>query len=636
MDPRIVEGIIIVAPVAAWFGLFGLAQVATRPRTPAPTPATEELGPESPAVASLLVNHWEITEDAAESTLIDLAARHILEFRQPANDPRQTTVHVRQPSPAGLTPYEQRVFDRVRGLSQGGMVPLTALTFRDAGKAGNWGKRLAAEVIAEARANGLSQRRFGPRILSALSGAALLVGFAVAAGVLMWLHRTHDNDPIRTALGAGVFAFGGLSAVAGKVGGERDTAAGREVAARWLGVRAWLRGHEAFADEPPAAVAIWDRYLSYGAAVGATRVSSAVIDLGMGNRKRVWSSYTGTPGETTWHRVRVHYPRFWPRYGKTAPKLFLRAVIAAAIGYVLLRFWYSGVDSVLAISPRKSAVDSSVTLIKGVGLLAGLALLVYGAYVVLRTVIDLLVPNTITGEVVWTERWRSGQNNTPSLDYLAVDEASGDSTRAWALPAPLHHGFGDGDVVTFRVRRWSRRVIDVTPVSQGAAARLAQSDTGPIPQFGVPVQRSGQITGFGVVSGLLGMLGPLTPVGPLVTAAEVGAVLGVPVVAQAKGGTGSTPMPVEITEYTTNDGAPALTVVRSAGTFARMAMRSQGRGEVVGGLGDEARGGPGWLAVRRGDDVVMLKTGAAAKSLAPAQLLGLAHTAAGRLPVTAG
>ena len=450
-------------------------------------------------------------------------------------------------------------------------------------------------------------------------------------------NKQYDDDPIRTALGAGVFAFGGLSAVAGKVGGERDTAAGREVAARWLGVRAWLRGHEAFADDALAAVAIWDRYLSYGVAVGATRVSSAVIDLGMGNRKRVWSSYTGIPpGETTWHRVRVHYPRFWPRYGKTAPKLFLRAVIAAAIGYVLVRFWYSAWTGCWPSRP-KSAVDSSVTLIKGVGLLAGLALLVYGAYVVLRTVIDLLVPNTITGEVIWTERWRSGQNNAPSLDYLAVDEASGDSTRAVALPAPLHHGFGDGDVVTFKVRRWSRRVIDVTPVSQGAASRLAQSDAGPIPQFGVPAERPGQITGFGAVSGLLGMLGAVTPVGPLFTAAEVGAVLDMPVVAQAKGAPGSTPMPVEITEYTTSDGAPARRpVVRSAGTFARMAMRSQGRGEVVAGLGDEARGGPGWLAVRRGDDVVMLKTGAVATSLAPRKWLGLAHTAAGRLPVTAG
>ena len=83
-----------------------------------------------------------------------------------------------------------------------------------------------------------------------------------------------------------------------------DKQAGREVAARWLGVKGWLRNTEAFADLPPSAVAVWDRYLSYGDALGVTRVCSAVIDLGMGDRKRVWSSFGGT-----WHRVRVQYPR---------------------------------------------------------------------------------------------------------------------------------------------------------------------------------------------------------------------------------------------------------------------------------------------------------------------------------------
>ena len=113
--------------------------------------------------------------------------------------------------------------------------------------------------------------------------------------------------------------------------GERDTAAGRAVAARWLGLKTWLRNTAAFADLPPAAVAVWDRYLAYGDALGATRVASAVIDLGMGNRKRVWSSFGGT-----WHRVRVRYPRFWPRYGATAPRLMFKGLGATAVGLLLL------------------------------------------------------------------------------------------------------------------------------------------------------------------------------------------------------------------------------------------------------------------------------------------------------------
>ncbi len=650
MDPRIAEGFIIVAPVAAWFGLFGLAYVATRPRHPDSAPATEDLGPESPAVVSLLVNHWEITEDAAESTLIDLAARHILEFRQPANDPRQTTVHIRVPQPTGLTAYEQRVFDRVRGLAQGGVVPLTALTFRDPAEAKSWGKRLAAAVVAEARSRGLSRRRFGPQVLSALSVAAAIVGACVAVGVLMWMHRTHGKDVVQTTLGAGIVTFLALSTYAGRVSGERDTAAGRQVASRWLGVRAWLRGHEAFADLPPAAVGIWDRYLSYGAAVGATRVSSAVIDLGMGNRKRVWSGYTGKPGEVSWHRVRVHYPRFWPRYGKTAPRLILRAVIAGAIGFVLVRFWYSAIDSVLSVAPDRSAVNSSIILVKGIGLLAGLVLLGYAVYVLVRTVADLAAPRAVTGEVVWTQEWRDAQNNRPALDYLAIDDASGDSTRAWALPRPLNTGFGDGDIVTATVRRWSRRVVSVTLQSQGAASRLAQADVGTASAntesliaeaMGLPAQRSGANAagnrGAGALTGLLGgVIGSLTPIGPLVTAEEATAAIGAPVTVRARDAGGSASLPVETTEYTTADGALALTVVRSTGVVAKMAMRSRGRGEPVAGLGDEAVGGPGWLAVRRGNEVCLLHTGAAAATLPPQRLLALAHTAAGRLPVAAG
>src|SRR5438105_15932931 len=92
--------------VGAWLLLYGLVLLLTRPARPEPAPATQDLpGGEPPAVVSLLAGYWELSEDAAESTLIDLAARKYLEFRQPGNDPMQTTIHVRDAHPPGLTPY---------------------------------------------------------------------------------------------------------------------------------------------------------------------------------------------------------------------------------------------------------------------------------------------------------------------------------------------------------------------------------------------------------------------------------------------------------------------------------------------------------------------------------------------------
>ncbi len=641
MDARVIEGALIAAPVALWFGVYGTVLAATRPFVPDPAPATEDLGPEPPAVASMLVNQWEVTEDAAESTLLDLGARHILEFRQPANDPMQTTVHVRQTSPAGLNPYEQLVFNRVAGLAAGGVVPLTALTFRDKAEAKAWGKRLTAEVVAEARSHDLSQRRLGKPIVSALTIAAGLVGLSITTAVIYYLNRQpHPKDVIENGLYAGLFTWFVLSAIGARSHGERDTPAGREVASRWLGVRAWLRGHEAFADLPPAAVAVWDRYMSYGAAVGATRLSSAVIDLGMGNRRRVWSSYGGSSGQPAWHRVRVRYPKFWPRYGKTAPRTIVKAVIVGAIGIVLIRFWYRTIDNAFSVKAvHDSVVNPFNTLLKSVGLLVGGLFVVYGVYMIVRTIIDLAAPVTLTGEVVWTELWRSttkNDNSQPSLYYLALDDATGDTIRAWALPAGLAGQCRVSDVATITARRWSRRVTEVTVVAHGNARKLAQATIGTSTDtdamiaaaMGIPTARTG---GFGGFSGALGLATPLTPLGPLVTVEEVGAALGMPVTLSKRGANrGGAPM--EVTEYAGPDGKPVLTVMRSGGMIARMAMRSRSRGQDLPGIGDEARGGPGWIVARRGNEVIMMNLGQASQGTPPGNFANLAYTAASRLP----
>src|SRR5262249_53648756 len=157
--------------------------------------------------------------------------------------------------------------------------------------ASSWWKRLRAEIVADARAAGLSQRRFSPGIQAVVVVAALLATAGVLAAVFHYAHRqppstNSDDAPYGLLIPAGLFTFVGLAGFGLRYVGERSTPAGREAASRWLGVKSFLRGHSAFADLPPASVAVWDRYLGYGAALGVTRVASTVIDLGMGNRRR--------------------------------------------------------------------------------------------------------------------------------------------------------------------------------------------------------------------------------------------------------------------------------------------------------------------------------------------------------------
>jgi hypothetical protein len=478
VDARVIEVAVGVLAVGGWFALYGALLVITRPRGVRPAPATQDLGPEPPAVASLVGNGWDLTEDAAEATLLDLGARGWYEFRQPAADPTHTTVHMLQSTPTGLLPYERRVYDRVAAVAVGGVVPLTALTFRDPKQAQSWWKHLRGEIIDDARSRGLSRRRLSPTHVGILTAgaavAATVVALAVAHNVFRGDVQGEDEDPIGAVLAAGFVTFAILTAIGGRNVGERDTPAGREAAARWLGVRGWLRAHEAFAELPPSAVAVWDRYLGYGAALGTTRVASAVIDLGMGNRRRVWSSFGGT-----WHRVRVSYPRFWPRYGRPVHILLLRAALALAAGIALVRWWRPLVADLSDLDQVRGVAGPVSTL----GFLLGVALLAYATYVVVRVLIDAIAPRRLTGQVLWVEVWRqtSGNNDSaprPWLAYLAVDSGPSDRTTAWGLPYEMVGRCDTGDTVTMTVRRWSRRVTDltVTDLTPAAAAPRPPAD----------------------------------------------------------------------------------------------------------------------------------------------------------------
>jgi Predicted membrane protein (DUF2207) len=306
---------VAAAVTLIWTGALALSIWASSPRSlPAAPPSQELGGTEPPAVAGLLTNGWRPLEWAAESTLIDLAARGYFEFRQPGNDPKQTTIHLRAKlGDEVLTAYERRVLNRVRALARDGVVPLTGLGFHSGEQARRWGRQLQAEVFADATARGLAQPRLSPllQLLLAASSAGPALTWAVAVGVL-----TYGTGGVITSASSGLLiamlGFLALTIVALTDRGERDTDSGRAAAARWLGLQAYLSSDRNFGRLPPAAVAVWDRYLAYGHALDTTPLCSALIDLGAGNRKRPWSSFGGT-----WHRMQIRYPGWWGWLGRS-------------------------------------------------------------------------------------------------------------------------------------------------------------------------------------------------------------------------------------------------------------------------------------------------------------------------------
>ena len=466
--PARLSGAVLVVALMVWVVLQLVATRATRPLPVRAAAASGDLGgDEPPAVVDVLVSDWTVTEDAAVATLIDLAARGHLEFRQPDADPLHTRVHVTDQE-APLAGYEQQMLDRVRRAAVGGSVPLTALTFRDEAEAKTWWRRFSSAVLADARRRQLVRRRVPAWAVALLHLLALVP--SAATGWFAW-ELDHRSDG--RALATGVLTFGLLGAVAGRRRGMRGTARGREAAARWLGLRAYLKADQAFAALPPSAVAGWDRYLAYGDALGATPVISAVVDLGMGNRKRVWSSFGGKC-----RQVRVRYPGPRARYGTTAPRLLLGAVVSSVLGAGL--GWLS-----LRLRPevdeRLPDRASWFVALAVVGLaVVGLLLAARGVYRSMRTLLDLLAPRTLLGEVLWVAPWqrRNRQETCEAVvHYLAVDDGTADRTTAWALPSEVTRGFGPGDVVEIRVRPWSRRVtrLSVAQSRHGHPAHAVRS-----------------------------------------------------------------------------------------------------------------------------------------------------------------
>lgn len=427
-------GIGAAVALAAWLALLGLFAVATRARTPDPGPEALDLpGDEPPAVVAMLTDGWEVGHEAVPATLIDLAARKIVAIEGVGLD--RFVVRLRpNASTAGLTFYEQQVLSHVRGLaSADGTVPCEALTTGPDHDSQAWWKRFQASVVEDARDRGLSRGRWSRWMLTVL-GATALVPAALAAAALVTLppeDGTEEENPVGAFIGATAIAWFPLMALPRKLRAERDTPAGREAAARWLGLRDHLDATGGFAEAPPAAVVIWDRFLSYGAALGVAGGAVRALPLGSESDTEAWTPHGGH-----WRVVHIDYPkRLPPGWGK--PPLLATAIGLAGLlgGLFVARIFFplmAGAVSDLFDSTRAegfSPINLIAIAILALPTIVPAVLIVRSALMLAAAVPDLFVTREVEGVVLRIRRHEK-------VSYLAVDEGAGPKVRAWIV-APL-------------------------------------------------------------------------------------------------------------------------------------------------------------------------------------------------------
>jgi hypothetical protein len=483
--------LLLVVTWPLYFLVAWLVSLAIRPRAVKPAPPTPDLPADPPpAVVNYLVHGCRTDVHAPAATLVDLAARRYIELLQPGSDPEQILIRVRKRTRDGLAAYERRVLDRVvETAGPDGAVSLADLSHRYADDGYLWSVQFAKEVAADAQ-----ERKLAAEGADGLGVFFIFVGFLLSGVTALIPVRAVDalmgpgpGEIWLTILLMLFLGFGMLITCVVTISiwysVPRRTAAGKAATADWLGVAAWLRAHEAFADLPTASVAVWDRYLAYGTALGTNPVVSDVVDLAVGSSEVLWSTYTGTRRqvhvEYRWRGRATGYP---PKSGIVVHGLWT-LVVGVGTWYGLTRW-----------------SDDLMPLALAAIALVGAALTGWGLYLVARCVVDLFRPVEVTGLVLrrsplpvsiyvdeLRELYRPGGAPplTPHLPgaservyYLVVDDGTTDHLPLWTVAPPLLAGdCQEGDVVRLTGYLWCRyaptvavvRAVEQTSAPSGKA-----------------------------------------------------------------------------------------------------------------------------------------------------------------------
>ena len=428
-------GIAAGVAVVAWLLLLAVLATISRPRRPDPAPASMELGgDEPPAVAGMLARGWRVGRDAVPATLLDLAARKVVAIEQVSSERFVVRLGPQPTGGAGLTTYEAQVLRHVEDLAGADRtVPCEALTTGPEGESASWRKRFDDAVRKDARARGLSRGRWSAWMTLVLGVTALAPALLAAGAVVAAPNDTSgtksDDNPIGAFIGIAALVEFGLLAIPGNMRAERDTPKGRDAAARWLGLREYLGEDGAFADAPPAAVAIWDRYLAYGAALGVAAGAVRALPLGAESDTEAWSAYGGR-----WRKVEIDYPKRvppgWGRHPALATAIALASLAAGLFAARILFPALADLSSRVLDSTRDQAgfqpLDLLAAALIAIPALVTGAWLLRAGFMLVAAVPDLAGRTTVEGVVL---RIRTHDQQP----YVAVDDGTGDHVRAWIV-----------------------------------------------------------------------------------------------------------------------------------------------------------------------------------------------------------
>lgn len=440
---------------------LGLLWQSTAPRRVTAAASTMELRDEPPAVVDMLVGGFDVEDDAVPATVIDLAARGHLDVDEIGG---KVTLRPRSGRRGdALTDYEQRLLVHIARNTVEGVAPAETLTIGPEGVSERWFRSFVREVNKHGQELGLCHRRFDFKHI-VIAWVIVVVGGA--PGWLVAALSPRTDDPTGWAAIGNLFV--GMSLLIGfglvwaaqrisRSNRQRDTDAGREAAAHWLGVRDHMRSSTSFESAPAASVAIWDRNLAYAVAMGLAPVAQRQLPFETEHDRHAWSRATGS-----WRRVKVRYRALVPNWGKSPGSVAFEGLLQMVVtGLLAVGAWYvAGYDfDVEGITDQQRRWIGLGALI--VGAFAALAFLVALFRLVLG-ISDLFARSTVEGEVVRARRFRSGhrlprllqwalwsgRDDTTGLSrdharrtfhHLAIDDGTDDSIVAYTVSSDIYN-----------------------------------------------------------------------------------------------------------------------------------------------------------------------------------------------------